>query len=245
MNPLFFFYPVLDALRRGTVVRRAIAYVVRAFGVLSVIGGLYLLIEIVKWAFSKPTATTIAGLVYAVLVAAAVACVFQVHWYRAACISSIEAGPFTVIPIFGQLFRIFGEVYAVAGTAVAVGGCGVIWIAGFEARNVLGPFGGYNPLSSSFDSTFLAGLAFMLLVAFASFAVLVISYFFAEATVVVADIAVSVRGIRAAGLPPALTRPVPAPTPRTCPRCGLPMEAGSRFCDNCGTDSAARAGAGR
>jgi hypothetical protein len=79
--------------------------------------------------------------------------------------------------------------------------------------------------------------------AVAAFLALVIAYFFAESTVLLADIARNIRLLvvhAGADAAAPVARPAPAraaaapPRPSKCPQCGTPIESGDQFCGGCG-----------
>ncbi len=191
VQPLFFFRPVLEALDQGSVIRTAVVFALRAFGVLTVLGGLYLLIEILKLSFQLPTQGTIGGLLFAIIFAAVIASLFQIFFYRAESVRNLGESPFTVIPIFSILFRTLGETNATFGVAAGVGGCLFIWLSGMSPQRFLPGIGEMLPSVSG--GTFVDGVEFLLSAAVLSFVFLLGFYFLAEAVVGVVDIARNVR----------------------------------------------------
>jgi hypothetical protein len=192
MSPVYFFYPILDKLNDGKVIRTALTLALRILGVLFLLGGLYFLIDLLKASFRLPTEGTIGGLIFAILFLAALLAVVQIFFYRAASIRDLGESPFTVIPMFSILFRAAGEVYATLGVAVGVGGCLFIWFSGISPLMLLGELGGLFP-SSSAGNTFLSGVLFLVSLTVLSFVVLVVNYFVAEAIIVLVDIAKNIR----------------------------------------------------
>jgi len=187
----YFLRPVLKALDEGDILRTIVVFVLRACAVLTVVGGLFLLIEILKMSFQLPTQGTIGGVLLAVVFVAGIASLFQIFIYRAESVRDLGQSPFTVIPIFSILFRTFGETNATFGVATGVGGCFFIWLSGLNPARFFPGVGDLLPAVSG--GTFLDGLLFLVWAALLSFAFLVGSYFLAEAVLVVADIARNVR----------------------------------------------------
>src|SRR5260370_2741902 len=101
----FFLHPVLQTLRDGKVIRKSVAVGLQVLGVLSVLAGMYLLIEILKIAFQLPNEGTIGGLLFAIIFLATVLSIGQIFWYRAGSFRDLGDSPFTVIPIVSILFR--------------------------------------------------------------------------------------------------------------------------------------------
>jgi hypothetical protein len=123
MKALNFFKPVLNALNDTKVIRSSVALILQILGAISFVGGVYLVVEILKVSFKLPTEGTIGGLLFSVIVIAAVLAIIQIFFYRAAHIRDLGDSQFTVIPIFSVLFRCIGEIYATLGVAIGVGGC--------------------------------------------------------------------------------------------------------------------------
>jgi hypothetical protein len=192
MIVLSFFKPVLDALNDGKVIRSSVSLALQILGALSLVGGVYLLVEILKASFELPTEGTVGGLLLSVIFIAAVLAVTQIFFYRAANVRDQGESQFTVIPIFSILFRCFGEIYATLGIAVGVGGCIFIWLSKYDPLYLLGGIGHFFP-SLSPEGTFLGGLLFLVYFALLSFVIIVVFYFLAESTVVLVDIAKNIR----------------------------------------------------
>ena len=193
MQLLTFFIPVLEKLNDGKVIRTSIAFALQILGYLTLLGFVVLLVTLLKGAFQLPGAgATIGGVLFAFVLAATGLAIYQIFIYRAGNIRDLGESPFTVIPIFSILFRIAGEVYSVIGLAVGVGGCLFIWLAQLNPMYLLGGIGSLLP-SISPEGTFLGGILFLIYLSVASFFVLIIFYFLAEASVVMVDVAKNIR----------------------------------------------------
>lgn len=189
---------ILGALAEGRVIRNAIALVMRVGAVLILIGGLLVVIQVLKMAFQISSATaTIGGLVVAVLLAAAFFAVAQIYLFRAQSVHDLEDSPFTVIPILSILFRASGESYAVGAIAFGVGGCLFTWLSGMSPTMLLSALGGFMPpipgLNELGGQSFVSGLVFLVTMVVAGFTALVVFYALAELVVVLVDIAINVR----------------------------------------------------
>jgi hypothetical protein len=235
----FFFYPVLQALNDGKIIRKSVAVGLQVLAVLSVLGGAYLLIEILKIAFQLPNEGTIGGLLFAIIFLAAILAIGQVFWYRASSVHELGESPFTVIPIVSILFRTIGEVYATLGFAVGVGGCLFIWFAKNNPFWLLRGLGGILP-SASPETSFMGGVSFLVYLTLASFVALIVFYFLAESSVVLVDVAKHVRMLVRQGGPSSR-----AEGTTRCPSCSFELEPAARFCPKCGAQILAAAGAGR
>jgi len=192
MSPLLMIRPVLEALNDGKVVRRAVAITLRVVAGLTALGSIFLIIEGLKLSFDMPTEGTVGGLLLVVIFAASIFAVLQILFYRAGTIEGLGDSPFTVIPIVSVLLRAIGEIYAALSAAVSAGGCLFIWLAKADPLWLLGGLGAFLP-TMSVEGTFLGGLLFLLYFLFLGFALLILFYFLAESTVVLADIARNIR----------------------------------------------------
>jgi hypothetical protein len=208
MTLFSFFRPILDALSDGRVIRTSVEYALRVLGILCLLGGIYLLVEILKASFELPTEGTIGGLILAVIFIAAVLAVVQIFFYRAGTIRKLGESQFTVIPIFSILFRAFGEIYTTFGVAVAVGGCLFIWFTKENPLYLLGGIGRFFDPSLSPEGTFLGGLLFLIYGGLLSFVILIVFYFLAESVVVLVDVAKNIRLLVEGGV----SRPGSEPT---------------------------------
>lgn len=192
--PLFtFFRPVLEKLNDGNVIRASIAFALQALAVFTLLGGIVLLFLMLKEVFRLDTAgQTVGGLLFAVVLGGTFLAIYQILMYRARNVRELGDSRFTVIPIFSILFRILGESYAVLGLAIGVGGCLFIWFAQENPLFLISGIRTFFP-SLSPEGTFLGGLLFLLYMSVASFVVLLLFYFIAEASLVLVDIARNIR----------------------------------------------------
>jgi hypothetical protein len=189
---------VLGALAQGRVIRNAIALVMRVGAVLILLGGLLVVIQVLKMAFQISAATaTIGGLLLAVLMAAAFFAVAQIYLFRAQSVHDLEDSPFTIIPIISILFRASGEAYAIGALAFGVGGCLFTWLSGMSPTMLLSGLGGFMPpipgLNEMGGQSFVSGLVFLVTMIIAGFAALIAFYALAELVLVLVDIAINVR----------------------------------------------------
>jgi hypothetical protein len=189
---------VLGALAEGSVIRKAIAVIMRLAAVLILLGGLLALIQILKVSFQlQSAAATIGGLFVAVLVAAAAFAIAQIYLYRAQSVHELEDSPFTIIPILSIMFRTAGEAYAVGALALGVGGCVFTWLSGMNPAMLLSAMGEMMPpipgLNELGGQSFVSGLVFLVTMIIAAFGALVAFYALAELVIVLVDIALNVR----------------------------------------------------
>ncbi len=262
MSSLTFFYPVLDALSDGRIIRTLVALVLRILGVLTALAGIVGVVLLLKTAFGgqATTETTLGAVLLCLLLLAGTAANTQICFYRSRSVSQLGDSQFTVIPIVSLLFRWAGETYAVWLVTFGIGGCVFTWTSNQSPLYPLSSIGVLASLVPTFQpavsSVFLNGLAWLFYMVLAAFLLLVLAYFLAEGTLVWVDIARNIRKLSGTEAPlaaaaavsgPAAVRsvsvpkpaPPPAPAPPQgavllCPRCGAPLESGTTFCGNCG-----------
>lgn len=199
---------VFGALEQGSIIRKAVALALRILGILLVLSGIYLLVQILKYSFQMgvPTQFTMGGLILAVLIAAGIFGMMQVCFFRAATVGKLGESPFTVMPVISILLRAFAEVYAVALATLGVGGCLFIWFSGMNPMTILGPLGSFVPLPEPQvllgNSQFLDGIGFLVGMALFAFTFLVFFYFLAELVLVFVDIAKNIRVLVRSGEQP-------------------------------------------
>src|SRR5258706_10404418 len=188
MSALSFFRPILDALNEGKVIRTTVLLCLKALSLFCVIGGIYLLIDVLKASFEMPTEGTIGGILFSAFLLASIITVVQILLYRAGNIRQINDSPFTVIPVCSMLFRAFGEAYSALGLGIGMGGCIFIWLSKDNPIYYIGDLGKLFPTPLP-EMTILGGLLFLGYFALTSFVVFVVSYFLAEAIMLMADAA--------------------------------------------------------
>jgi hypothetical protein len=236
-----FFYPVLDALNDGRIIRKSVAVTLRVLGVLLGLGGLVIVIQILKFSFQPDTTTeaTLGGMLLSVVLVAAFACVFEICLYRARSVGQLGEGAFPVIQVVSVLSRLAGEVYATLLLAAGVGGCVFLWLSKLNPLPLFGAMGGVLPPASP-EASFLGGVFLLIEMCLLALAALVGFYVAGEGLLLAADVASNVRRLAAEGKPPAAGRaePVqasPAAPQQFCKVCGVALAPGNTFCGNCGT----------
>jgi hypothetical protein len=230
---IFYFYPVLRALSNGGIIRKVVAIVLRVVSILTVLGGCYLLVELLKFVFQPqvPTEVAAGGLLFGIIFLATILAIGQIFWYRADSVRDLGESRYTAMPIVSILLRAIGEVYATLAAAVGLGGCLFIWFARTSPDVLLRGLREILP-SAGAGETFLGGLKVLATMGIASFGVLIFFYFLAESVIVMVDMAGQIRLlVRQA---PASAAPAAPAAPR-CPRCLVELEPGTRFCGTCGT----------
>ncbi|MGM0381474.1 MAG: hypothetical protein ACQEP7_05760 [bacterium] len=189
-----FMSDVLDWFSEGEVLRRIFSIL------LKVICGVFALLALYRFAKNWSFVTEVSfggflGLLWVqIIFVVASYMVLHTIWIRSNKISEIEAGRYTVIPIFSNLSRMMGEIYAVIAANVAVGGTVVLLFAGLPRplSNLIGEVfpvavpmmhpgygaAGIKPAIGFFLGAVGAGLSF-----------LVTFYLVAELLIVLVDIA--------------------------------------------------------
>lgn len=230
---LTFYYPVLDALSKGPVIRRAVGMGLRGVGVLIALGGLAGIIKLLKLILQPgiPAEATIGGLLLAVLVGAALLCVVQICFYRARSIVRLLDSSYTVVPIVSLAMRAFGEVVGTLGVAAGIGGFFTILLSGPFGAQLLGASGLPSIFfsESSSQSSFVAGLSVLAYAGVMSFAAVLFFYFLAEISVAFVDIARRLEQQTLSGEASSANSNV-----AKCARCGSAMDSDSEFCEQCG-----------
>ena len=179
-NIFNFFYPIIDSLNKGSLIRKVMAFLFRLIGVVSFIGGIYFFFKTISYA---PDFWFVLLLF---LFAAASFISLQIWFYRAKAILNLEDSEFTVIPIFSNLFRAIGENYALFLITVGIGGTLMLWFSNYG--NYLWEFSRYIPFIR-LDDSFIGGLIFLAFTIIIAFLVLLLTYFLAENILVLVQIA--------------------------------------------------------
>jgi hypothetical protein len=250
--------PFFHALSDGKLIRLIVAWVLRILAVIVALAGLLWFIKIV----SMMSETHAIGFLLGCLLFALIGLAWGylgagLLTFRAGSIAELEVSNFTVLSILSILLRLNGELMFVTYALLGVGGCLFTWFAGSHMPGMLM---GEIPLmsilgsiSGSEGNVFLAGIILLVLMLLVAFVCIVLFYALAECTVVLVEIALNTRGLRKftaeASLAP-VTKPVAPPTqtrvehpaniastPRKCKNCGQPLDAGSTFCAECGTQA--------
>jgi hypothetical protein len=206
-----FFYPVLDALSDGRVIRRVVQGILRVSAWIMALLGLLFAVQVLKAGLqARDALPTVGAVLFAIVSLGAVACAFQIYYYRARSIDELGPSEYTVIPVVSILCRLTGEVLATLFAAAAVGLCLASWLGGSMGSPFASEFGPGPMLMS--ENNFVMGLVFFGWFLFAAFGAILFFYFLAESVVVLADIARHTRRL-AVGAPPEPLRPAAAPRP--------------------------------
>jgi hypothetical protein len=255
--------PFFHALSDGKIIRLTVAWVLRILAVLTALLGLLGFIATIGLGFKASEdgmGNRSAGLLLGCLLLA----LFALAWgylsagiltFRARSVEELGDSHFTVLSILSLLFRLNGELMFVTYSLLGVGGCLFVWFSDSSPFSALGMLGEELPFAGRAGTGFLGGIELAVLFLLIAFMSIVFCYALAELSVVLVEIALNTRGLRKdaveAGPAPVFTQapqPAPAlpqipaeqpavstPPPRRCRKCGQPLDAGSTFCDECGT----------
>lgn len=234
-------YPVLDALNDGRVIRRFVAGGLQLAGWLTLMAGVIGVVVILKAAFSEalPTEATIAGVMWAVIFAAAVAALAQISFYHARDVRRLRDDRFVLIPIASIVFRLVGEQVATWCVAFGIAGFLVMLVASPYARFLLNATG-FLPLASLSGVGLLGALWVLATSLSTGFTILLLFYFSGEMVLVAADAANHLRHLvtlasASASAPQPSSVTTVADQPHACPVCRTPLAGGAQFCELCGT----------
>lgn len=186
-NIITFFYPVIESLSKGSLIKKVMSFLFSLIGVISFVGGVYFFFKTISYV---PDFWSVV-LLLLFLVSSFIS--LQIWFYRARKIKNLEDSEFTVIPIFSNLFRAFGENYAVFLITIGIGGTLMLWFSKYGGY--LWEFAKYIPFVSLEDS-FIGGLLFLLITIVIAFFMLLLTYFLAENILVLVEIAKNTNGLK-------------------------------------------------
>ncbi|MCL4550437.1 MAG: hypothetical protein M1495_17940 [Bacteroidetes bacterium] len=178
-NILTFFYPIIDSLNKGSLIRKVMSFLFGLIGVLSFLGGAYIFFS----AISEAPDFWFVLLILMMFVASFI--VLQIWFYRAKKVLNLEDSDFTVIPIISHFLRAIGESYAVFTIAYVIGGIINIWFSNYGYG--IYQFEQYLPFVRS-ASSFIGQTWLLLITIITALFVLLLTYFIAESILVLVAI---------------------------------------------------------
>lgn len=188
----FFFYPVLDALSDGSVIRRCVIIGLKVASIISLLGGLLMALTILAASARGSGGALLGGILAALIILGTSLCAAQILWYRSGSVASLTESRYTVIPIFSILSRAFGETGAAGLTGLGVGACLLLWLT--PSSDVV-PLAGIPFVSGlAYQSGFLAGLILLVYMVGSGFLALIVGYLWAECIILLVDIEKNTRG---------------------------------------------------
>jgi hypothetical protein len=183
---MFFFYPVLEALNDGRIIRKSVIVVLKVLAVLIALGGVLAALTVLTTSLRGTGGMALGGILFAILLLGTAACVGQIYWYRAGSVAALEHSKNTVIPIFAILSRAGGEAAATGLAGVGLGACLFLWLSPEGAGGVLQgvPFMAQIPT----EGGFLTGILVLVYLALLGFLALIFGYLWAECIMLLVDI---------------------------------------------------------
>lgn len=195
MDKYFFMKPVLQLISVGQFFRKAFAIFLQILAVVIAIAGLVAWVGIWKSVAGQDASLILGIIIFQLFFVIAIYMVVHTMFIRAGDISALPDSDYTVIPIVSIALKLCGEIYACFSVVVAIAGGILIWFIGGNAFYFIKKSGIFmpGPGFGGYGSDFLGGIMFIVGGWLLAFLVLVISYFLAETTVVLADIAKNTR----------------------------------------------------
>ncbi len=187
-NIFTFFYPVIESLSKGSLIKKVMSFLFYLIGVLSFLGGVYFFFKTISYV------PDFWSVILLLLFVSSSFLSLQIWFYRAKAIRDLEDSEFTVIPIFSNLFRAIGENYAVFLITIGLGGTLMLWFSHYGGY--LWSFVEYIPFVRSLEDSFIGGVLFLLLTIIIAFFILLLAYFIAENILVLVEIAKNTRGLK-------------------------------------------------
>ncbi len=183
----FFYYPVLDALSDGRVIRKFVIICLKVAAVLFALGGLLLALTALTAGLKGTGGTALGGILFAIIMLGTGACVGQIYWYRAGSVAALEHQTRnTVIGIFSILSRAGGEAAATGFAGFGLGACLYLWLS---PEGLLGIPAGVPLLPQlPAEGGFLAGIVVLVYLAVLGFSALILGYLWAECLMLLVDI---------------------------------------------------------
>ena len=189
---MFFFYPVLDALNSGGVIRKWVVIGLKIAAIVGLLAGLLMAVTIITAAGRGSAGALLGGIIAAVIILGTALCVAQILWYRSGSVADLTHSRYAVIPIFSVLSRAFGETAATSMAGVGVAGCLLLWLT--PAGDVA-PIAGLPFISGLAyqGGGFIAGLILIVYMVGLGFGALIGGYLWAECIILLVDIEQNTR----------------------------------------------------
>lgn len=193
---LLFVPGAVEAFSGGTFFRKVIALILRFLGVLSGIGGVVLVVLVLRGMGTAvgiaegaaKVGVVIGGLLSAVAVIIASYVFVHLFFLRARTVSSLERDEFVALPILVVLTRLVGELGAAWIALTAILGFLVAWMMGGAAGSFSEALPG-NPLHGIAGGGFLSGILILIGGAITAVLGLLGAYYLAESIVLLLRIA--------------------------------------------------------
>jgi hypothetical protein len=192
MGGYLFMESVLYLIAQGSFFRKAFARVLQALAVVVFIAGLVEWMSVWRFAARAPFVVILGIVIFQLLFVIALYMVAHTLFIRARDIAQLPEGDFYVIPVAAIALKLIGEAYASFVAVMSVAGGILIWLMRGYAFSLVKMAAPFVPRLGN-GAGFMGGLLFMGGGLLAAFVVLVVSYFLAEAVVVMAESARNIK----------------------------------------------------
>jgi hypothetical protein len=190
-----FIKPALELISQGKVLKRIYSIILKVLAVLTGIGGLVAWIYGWKTIFSSDDVGVIlGGIIVELLLIVLIYALVHILVIRARNIDELPEAGYEIIPVMSLSLKIAGELYACILAFFGVGGGVFHWLAGGTLANFFqNPYILQLPRFGSLESVFANGLITILTGVLEGFGILVLFYFLSELTIILVDIATSLK----------------------------------------------------
>lgn len=190
-----FVKPALELISQGLVLKRIYSMILKILAVFAGIGGLVAWIYGWKTIFtSDDVGVILAGIIVELLLVILIYALIHILVIRAENIRDLPEAGYEIIPIISLTLKLAGELYACMLVFLGVGGGIFHWLAGGTLANFFqNPYLLQLPEFGGMGSVFASGLITIALGVLEGFGVLVLSYFLAELTIILVDIAAGLK----------------------------------------------------
>jgi hypothetical protein len=186
MDSYLFMESVLQLIAQGKFFRKAFTVVLQALAIVVSIAGLVVWMSMWKFAARAPFVVLLGIVIFQLLFVLALYMVAHTLFIRARDIAQLPDEEFYVIPIAAIALKLIGEVYASFVAVMSVASGILIWLMRGYAFSLVKMAAPFVPRLGNGEG-FVGGLLFMGGGLFAAFVVLVLTYFLAEAVLVMAE----------------------------------------------------------
>jgi hypothetical protein len=192
MDSYLFMESVLQLIAQGSFFRKAFAIVLRTLAIVVSIAGLLTWMSLWRVAAQAPFVALLCIVIFQLLFVVALYMVAHTLFIRARDIAALPDEDFYVIPIAAIALKLVGELYASFVAVMSVAGGILMWPMRGYAYSLVKMAIPFVPRLGNAEG-FMGGLLFMAGGLFAAFVVLVLSYFLAEAVLVLAESARNIK----------------------------------------------------
>lgn len=190
-----FIKPALELLSQGKVLKKIYSVILKILAVLTGIGGLVAWIYGWKTIFaSDDVGVILGGIIVELLLVVLIYALVHVLVIRAGNIHDLPEAGYEIIPLMSLSLKLAGELYACIIAFLGIGGGIFYWLAGGSLANFFqNPYLFRIPEIGGLGSVFASGLVTIILGVLEAFGILVLFYFLAELTIILVDMAASLK----------------------------------------------------